>query len=367
MDRIIYFIEEVEKRLLKWTIALSALLLAVPSSASVLGLDGRFIEDFGAEDVNIAAAITVEDDFTEKKILGFTVYVENTLQADAPEDVAAFLSLVEINLTRIEYLVRPVDMEVLRKTKIWATDNNCRHTAAFFYHRKTIGSWLERNGRPAAMAGGVEFCRVDYVVNNDILTNYLVHELAHGFHHYGIDDGFDNEIIEEAYEDQLALRLYSYVLKDDGDYDEAHANSNAVEYFAHLSTKYWLVDSEYPFVSAELKHHDPWGWQIVDAAWTGTMESEWLDCDQIGKVRSGYGSNRIRLEFANKTDDLRYIIWIDQNGEVRWDWSEYIANAGETEGIGTRRNHVFAVFDEEKECVGIFKPGIESETVEITK
>ena len=347
-------------------IAGAAIAASVPFSADVLGLDGWPIEDFGEEDVNTAAAVTVEDDFTEKEIRGFTVYVENTLQTDSHEHVTVFLDLVEANLTRIEYLVRSEDLDVLRGVKIWATDNNCGHTAAYF-HRSTAGPWLERNGRPADMAGGTEFCRVDAVVKDDILSHYLIHELAHGFHYYSIADGFDNEVIKEAYEDQLTLRLYDYVLQEDGDYDEGHANSNAAEYFAHLSTKYLVRDGEFPFVEAELMHHDPWGWQVTDAAWTGTLESEWLDCDQIGNVRSGFGSNRVRLEFENKTEDLRYLIWIDQAGEVRWDYNEWVVEAGDTEGISSRRTHLWAVFDEDKECVGVFKPGIESETVQITR
>ena len=48
-----------------------------------------------------------------------------------------------------------------------------------------------------------------------------------------------NEIIIDAYERQLGWGLYYNILKADGDYDdEGHANSNAIEYFAHLSNKY---------------------------------------------------------------------------------------------------------------------------------
>ena len=217
------------------------------------------------------------------------------------------------------------------------------------------------------MAGGVEFCRVDHLVTGDVLSNYLIHELSHGFHDKGIPDGFDNEYIIDAYDRQHSLMRYQYVLQAGGDHDEAHANSNAIEYFAHISTKYFVTDGEYPFVEAELKHHDLWGWQIADAAWNGGFTSEWLDCSEIGNVRSGYGSNRIKIQFVNRTSDTRYLYWINQGGEVDKDHYEWVVAPGETELVSSRRTHLWAIYDESEECVVLFKPGIESEEVEITK
>ena len=161
------------------------------------------------------------------------------------------------------------------------------------------------------------------------------------------------------------MRYYN-ILKADGDYDdEGHANSNAIEYFAHLSNKYLGTDGEYPFVQAELREHDPWGWQVADAAWNGGLESAWLECSKLGSVKSGYKSNRVQLKFVNKTEEDRYLIWIDQAGEVRLDYHEWIVPPGESESIQSRRTHLWGVFDGNKKCVGLFKPGIESETVEI--
>ena len=216
------------------------------------------------------------------------------------------------------------------------------------------------------MAGGVEFCDVDYLVTGDVLSNYLVHELSHAFHDKSIPGGFANEHIIDAYDRQHSLLRYQHVLKADGDYDEAYANSNAIEYFAQLSTKYFVADSEYPFVEAELKHHDPWGWEIVDAAWNdGRFTSEWLGCSEIGNVRSRSG-NLITLEFVNRTPDTRYVYWINRGGEVD-DGFEWALGPGETSRIGTYRTHLWAIYDENNECVVLFKPGIGSEEVEITQ
>ena len=335
------------------------------TAQDVIGLDGWPVEHLGEIGVIAATNVTV-DEFSKTEINGFSVYVEKTLETDSPEDVETLLLLVDAHLTLLENMVSAEIFEKLRTVNIWATDNSCGNTAAF-YHRKTAGPWLELNGRPTEMAGGTEFCRVDVLVSRDRLSAYLIHELAHGFHEHYLTDAFDNQVIIDAYDRQWPLLLYYNILQADGDHDdEGHANSNAIEYFAHLSNKYLGTDGEYPFVQGELRHHDNWGWQIADAVWTnGTLASEWLDCTIIGSVRSGYESNRIRLKFVNKTDSVRYLIWMDQHGEVRWDYNEWVVDAGETQDISSRRTHLWVVFDEHKECVGVFRPGFDSETVEI--
>ena len=86
-------------------------------------------------------------------------------------------------------------------------------------------------------------------------------------------------------------------------------------------------------------------------------------CEVIGGIRSGYGGNRVRLTFANNTSALRHMAWIDQRGEVRWDWSEYSAEPGSTENIGSRRNHVLGVYDENRECLEVVRAGLHDYTV----
>ena len=353
------------------TIPAATLLAATVLAASIAGIanDVTGLGEWPADFFNATGTTATVEDFSRMEVRGFPVYIESTLQNDSPEDVDLFLDLAVAHLTLLENMVSHDILVKLRTVNIWLTDNNCRHTAAFYHRKNVVVSWLEANGRPAEMAGGTEFCRVDYLVESDNLAAYFIHELAHGFHDHYLNDGFDNRIIVDAYDRQWPLMLYYNVLKADGDYDdEGHANSNAIEYFAHLSNKYLGTDGEYPFVQAELRRHDNWGWQVADAAWrAGGFESRWLGCEQIGQVSSGYNSNRIRLTFANRTGALRYLIWIDQTGEVRWDYNEWTVRPDESESIGTRRTHLWAVFDEDRECVGLIMPGLESETIELNQ
>ena len=40
---------------------------------------------------------------------------------------------------------------------------------------------------------------------------------------------------------------------------------------------------------------------------------------------------------------------------------------GESDSIGTRRTHLWAVFDEDRECVDLIMPGLESETIKLNQ
>lgn len=345
--------------------SLAATVLAASFTGNATDVTG--LGEWPVDFFSATGTAAVVEDFSLTEVRGFPVYIESSLQSESPENVELFMDLAAAHLTLLENMVSHDILAKLRTVNIWLTDNNCRHTAAFYHRKNVVVSWLEANGRPAEMAGGTEFCRVDHLVESDNLGAYLIHELAHGFHDHYLSDGFNNRIIVDAYDRQWPLMLYYNVLKADGDHDdEGHANSNAIEYFAHLSNKYLGTDGEYPFVQAELRRHDNWGWQIADAVWrAGTFEAQRLGCSEIGQVSSGYHSNRITLTFANRTDALRYLIWIDQAGEVRWDWNEWSVRPGESESIGTRRTHLWAVFDEDRECVGLIMPGLESETIEL--
>ena len=55
---------------------------------------------------------------------------------------------------------------------------------------------------------------------------------------------------------------------------------------------------------------------------------------------------------------------LDQRDESRWEWSAWSVDPGGSTNRSTRRTHLWGVFDEDRECLGVFRPGIEAETVE---
>lgn len=68
----------------------------------------------------------------------------------------------------------------------------------------------------------------------------LLHEFCHAYHHKGCTDGYDNEDIIQCYESAMEEGIYDSVPVHgpQGPHAEAYAKTNAMEYFAELSTAF---------------------------------------------------------------------------------------------------------------------------------
>lgn len=91
--------------------------------------------------------------------------------------------------------------------------------------------------------------------------NVLLHELAHAF-----DDrryGMQNPAVQAAFEQARREGLYQ-----DGEWTP-YAVTNAREYFAELSSAYFLRMTAPPLDRARLRRLDPAGYAAIEAAWAG--------------------------------------------------------------------------------------------------
>jgi hypothetical protein len=100
----------------------------------------------------------------------------------------------------------------------------------------------------------------------------LIHELAHAYH---LEQWPANEEdIEEAWKSAMKQRLYHGVTDWWGTkLDKAHAATNAVEYFAELSSMYFAGCEHQPFNRRELKAYDPAGYAMIEKMWGVKSES----------------------------------------------------------------------------------------------
>ena len=65
----------------------------------------------------------------------------------------------------------------------------------------------------------------------------------------------------------MAGRSYESVLRYDGNRARAYALSNDQEYFAELTEAYFGTNDFYPFVRAEVLHHDPEAAKLLKELW----------------------------------------------------------------------------------------------------
>jgi hypothetical protein len=95
----------------------------------------------------------------------------------------------------------------------------------------------------------------------------VLHELSHGYHHKFLPDGQQNMEIRSAYENAMQRGLYDSVLRISGQVQKAYATTNEKEYFAEISEAFFGTNDFYPFVRAELRRHDPVGFDMLHRLW----------------------------------------------------------------------------------------------------
>jgi hypothetical protein len=116
-----------------------------------------------------------------------------------------------------------------------------------------------------------------------------LHEFSHAYHHKGCPDGYDNSEIQQCYEAAMKEGLYDSVRVHgpQGPTAKAYACTNAMEYFAELSTaflggvslnpdtdrqgKMTLPAEEfnkwYPFNRQQIREHDPRAYKLLKKIW----------------------------------------------------------------------------------------------------
>ena len=346
---------------IKRIISSALLLVASPSMPYVTGVgdiddmvDGPFLDGFEAT-----------SDYDKQNIEGFTVYVSGKLLQESPELVDEVIVVMRGQLDQLVRLATHSSaVDQFRQIKIWLSSDACGGLKARAAYHKGEG-WLRWKGLNPDMADSVEVCDMQAILDGmNQFRSTFIHELAHGFHHQFMVNGFDNEQVYETYESAVADGSYHYVLRGNGSYGIAYGLTNEREYFAGLLTAYLGTDREYPFVWSELKAHDPRGYHLAGGLLDADAESRWLDCSLEDKTRSRSGAVRVAIRFRNATDETRHVVWLDYEGERSPTIRTTLAPNHQGQ-VSTWSRHPWIVLDDDAKCVTIFDPGWDDETVEI--
>src|SRR5262249_10282377 len=95
----------------------------------------------------------------------------------------------------------------------------------------------------------------------------LLHELAHGYHHRFLNQGFENAEVRAAFERAMQKKLYDKVLRINGQNAKAYAATDPKEYFAEATEAFFGTNDFYPFVRSELQQHDPELFKLLKKLW----------------------------------------------------------------------------------------------------
>jgi hypothetical protein len=139
--------------------------------------------------------------------------------------------------------------------------------------------WLVENGLHAEKHQCVEINCASFYKKDCHLWGpggLFLHELSHAYHHSLLPDGYENKEIEECFQHAMKEALYENVPVhgSNGPTARAYACSNAMEYWAELSTaflgglnKKQEYNKWYPFNRHQLKEHDPRAFEVLSKLW----------------------------------------------------------------------------------------------------
>ena len=100
----------------------------------------------------------------------------------------------------------------------------------------------------------------------------VFHELAHGYHHQFVEEGYENAELAAALISAKEEKLYDDVLHINGRRQRHYALTNPMEYFAEQSEAYFGTNDFFPFVRSELEHHDPRMFALLKQLWGAGAE-----------------------------------------------------------------------------------------------
>jgi dipeptidyl-peptidase-4 len=203
---------------------------------------------------------------------GFTVYIDPKLLDDenAEEDAAA-LDMLRNHLQRINVLfAKSKAKDDLQSLGIWIEEDHDIDVEPGPYHPGK--DWLIERGYDGRLENKVHITRAASLLELHHMLKHpmvVLHELAHAYHDEVL--GFDDPRIIAAYKQAMDKGLYDKVLTYTGREVEAYAATNEKEYFAEATEAYFYRNDFYPFLGAELKRHDPVGYDLMVEIW-GPLE-----------------------------------------------------------------------------------------------
>ncbi|MFG0333329.1 MAG: metallopeptidase [Maioricimonas sp. JB049] len=231
--------------------------MSVPVSPRLTVLLASAILGMGlAVPAAVASDNSVRFDPVRQEIEGWTVHVDpSLLEGEHAEEGQRALTMLANHLQRISILVPGQTLPKLQTIEIWI-ERDHPELKAMQYHPNR--QWLIEHGHDPRLTRKVHITRASQLLSRQQMLKHpavILHELAHGYHDQIL--GFDQPDVIAAYEAAREAGIYENVLLYTGKSVRHYGLTNHKEYFAEGTEAYFYRNDFYPFVRAELKHHDP--------------------------------------------------------------------------------------------------------------
>ena len=199
------------------------------------------------------------------RLEGWEVLVDKRFLKSRPDLADRTLTLLKFQLYQIGRRLPSSSVAKLRKIRIWVEENEPHHPC-MVYHPDA--GWLREHGMNPDKARCVEISNARKFLEWTLQQPWMVlHELAHGYHHQFLSDGYENADVKRAFEIAKESKRYDTVLRIGGTEEKAYAMQNPPEYFAESTEAFFGTNDFFTFVRAELKKHDPEMFELLRKVW----------------------------------------------------------------------------------------------------
>lgn len=201
----------------------------------------------------------VETRYATTQRHGFAVHVDVRLLEPANEPGRAALAELDAQLHQIARKVRDEPLAKLRAIPIWLGQDDPVAECACYH---VSPEWLRENGFDPVKAKAVEIAdAASFAAWTREQPWMVLHELAHGYDDRHLDardgPGTPGARLEALFAAAKASGRYEQVRHWDGAQVRHYALTTSEEYFAEASEAWFGCNDFFPFVQAELLHHDP--------------------------------------------------------------------------------------------------------------
>ena len=196
---------------------------------------------------------------------GWTVYVQEALLEQEPEDTDKALVLLSEQARKVIEVIPAKIVRELQKVPLWLSlPHEGRRPRAEFHPDK---GWLIENGMIPDKEKGIEFTNTAILDREVIrMPMLLLHELSHAYHNLVL--GFEQPDILRLYQKAKENGSYDLVERKNRESQMAYAMSNHKEYFAECTEAFFGENDFYPFNNDELKQHDPAMHALLEQLWS---------------------------------------------------------------------------------------------------
>ena len=210
-------------------------------------------------------AQTPEPSHIDRIVEGWTVRVEKKLLDQDPILADQALSLIEMQLRDLVWVLPPKRIAELRGVKI-VMDLDRPGIRGLQYHPDL--NWLKKGGHSLYLHKVAHIPQARSYVNlkkSNVQPWVMLHEMAHAWHDQIIT--FKDPEILAAFHSAVESKKYEEVLHMNGRLRRHYSLTDHKEYFAEGTEAFVGTNDFFPFVRPELKQHDPELHSLLQKIW----------------------------------------------------------------------------------------------------